>query len=95
VISDYSSVIFDCLYIDVPVYLLFKDFDYYQTVRGIYDDIAVRFEKSIAFSEKELAEKIVQYQSFYETFDKKGLICDKIEQNNDYFLNLIAESLKK
>lgn len=95
VISDYSSVIFDCLYIDVPVYLLFKDFDYYQTVRGIYDDIAIRFEKSIAFSEKELAEKIVQYQSFYETFDKKGLICDKIEQNNDYFLNLIAESLKK
>lgn len=29
VISDYSSVIFDCLYINLPFFLLYKDYDYY------------------------------------------------------------------
>lgn len=59
-ITDYSSSLFDALLLDIPSYLIFKDFDYYNQIRGIYDDFMLDFQDVIAYSEKELAEKMNQ-----------------------------------
>src|SRR5690606_4490026 len=39
VISDYSSIIFDALAIDIPFYLFITDFEKYEMARGVYEDM--------------------------------------------------------
>ncbi len=39
VVTDYSSIVFDALSIDLPIYIYATDYDRYQAVRGVYKDI--------------------------------------------------------
>ena len=57
-ISDYSSAIFDGMLLDIPFYLFFKDYDYYEEIRGVYEDAMEDFAKVISYSEKELATQL-------------------------------------
>lgn len=74
-ITDYSSSLFDALLLDIPSYLIFKDFDYYNQIRGIYDDFMLDFQDVIAYSEKELAEKMNQKN--YPNIDKSKYLPRK------------------
>lgn len=57
-ITDYSSALFDALLLDIPSYLIIKDFNYYNRIRGIYEDALADFEPVTAYSEKDLASLI-------------------------------------
>ncbi|WP_237580413.1 bifunctional glycosyltransferase/CDP-glycerol:glycerophosphate glycerophosphotransferase [Candidatus Enterococcus leclercqii] len=91
VISDYSSVIFDCLYIDVPFFLFYKDYDYYKDVRGTYEDMNQVLNPCIVYSEKELAEKIITYKDILANMDLDKYKCNEIEKSCDNIHNLIQE----
>lgn len=87
-ITDYSSSLFDALLLDIPSYLIFKDFDYYNLVRGIYDDFIADFHDVIAYSEKELAEKM--NQSAYPAIDKKKYL----PRNQINWIQFLEEKMK-
>lgn len=87
-ITDYSSSLFDALLLDIPSYLIFKDFDYYNVIRGIYDDFIADFHDVIAYSEKELAEKM--NQSIYPAIDKKKYL----PRNQINWIQFLEEKMK-
>ena len=55
VVSDYSSVIFDAVAIDIPVALLMKDREKYEMARGLYKEVTDDLSFCTAESEAELA----------------------------------------
>ncbi len=61
-ISDYSSVIFDAFAIDLPVVLLAKDYNKYMKSRGVYEELWEMLENVACKTEKEVANKIVDYK---------------------------------
>ncbi|CAM3221472.1 bifunctional glycosyltransferase/CDP-glycerol:glycerophosphate glycerophosphotransferase [Vagococcus fessus] len=58
VITDYSSVLFDCLHIETPFYLYVKDFDKFSQSRGVYEDIYADFSTVTTDEVEQLAEMI-------------------------------------
>lgn len=92
VISDYSSIIFDCLYIDLPFFLLMKDDQRYTESRGIYADLRARLSEVTVYTEAELGMKMNDYQSFYTFFDKKDLISEKTKDSNETINKLITNT---
>lgn len=68
-ISDYSSIIFDYMEIDKPVYLLWDDYTLYQEYRGIYAEIEKDFDNIIATSDVELYE-LLKSDIKYEKLNK-------------------------
>ncbi|MEW9502878.1 bifunctional glycosyltransferase/CDP-glycerol:glycerophosphate glycerophosphotransferase [Jeotgalibacillus marinus] len=58
IISDYSSIIFDGMAIDIPFYLYINDFDKYQEARGVYEDIHEVLKPFYVEDKNELIEKI-------------------------------------
>ncbi|MGY3746862.1 bifunctional glycosyltransferase/CDP-glycerol:glycerophosphate glycerophosphotransferase [Vagococcus salmoninarum] len=94
VISDYSSIIFDCLYADVPFYLLMKDKQQYAESRGIYDDLRIRLEKVTAYNEAELALKMTGYKDLYTRFNKTDLISENTINSNEEIKKLITNIFK-
>ncbi|MGL4589725.1 MAG: bifunctional glycosyltransferase/CDP-glycerol:glycerophosphate glycerophosphotransferase [Mycoplasmatales bacterium] len=57
-ITDYSSIIFDFIEMDKPIYLYWKDFDEYNLYRGVYDEIVSDFEESTFMDEVSLFENV-------------------------------------
>ncbi|MFZ8764084.1 bifunctional glycosyltransferase/CDP-glycerol:glycerophosphate glycerophosphotransferase [Enterococcus diestrammenae] len=94
VISDYSSVIFDCLYINLPFFLLYKDYDYYKDVRGTYEDMNKDLAPCIVYSEKELAEKITTYPSILSQMDLEKYTCNSIQDSFKNITKLIENFLQ-
>ena len=58
VITDYSSVLFDCLHIGTPFYLYVKDFYKFSQSRGVYEDIYTDFSTVTTNDIEKLAEMI-------------------------------------
>lgn len=58
VVSDYSSIIFDCLPINKPIYLFINDFEKYAEARGVYPEIYEDLFQYVINTEEELAKKI-------------------------------------
>lgn len=81
-VTDYSSVAFDAAYMKIPVFLYVDDYDEYVEDRGEllwkYDEIPF----SIAISNKELSEKIIDFKydnyrkKLEHTFENMGLLED-------------------
>ena len=58
IISDYSSIIFDCMAVDKPFYLFINDFERYAEARGVYEDMSEQLESYYVSDISELAERI-------------------------------------
>lgn len=70
VISDYSSVIFDAMAINRPIYIYMKDLGHYQKYQGIYEDIYQDLQSFVVNNELDLIEKIKNESSgrVYDSF---------------------------
>lgn len=58
VITDYSSILFDAIHLDKPIYLFINDLSKYERVRGIYKDMLEDFQNYVANNEERLADLI-------------------------------------
>lgn len=65
VISDYSSIIFDAMAIDIPFFLYINDFDKYSHARGIYKDLAAALKPFFVDNENELSRRIIDMKNSY------------------------------
>ena len=62
IITDYSSVMFDAIAIDLPVILFVKDYDKYMNFRGVYPEIWKYMNNMICRTEEEVSELIKNYK---------------------------------
>ncbi|MCD5003369.1 CDP-glycerol glycerophosphotransferase family protein, partial [Enterococcus saccharolyticus] len=60
VVTDYSSILFDAIHLETPIYLFVNDLSKYERVRGVYNDMLDDFEEYLTSSEIELAKLIQQ-----------------------------------
>lgn len=92
VISDYSSIVFDAMAIDIPVLLYANDRAAYEKVRGVYEDVFADLCNWSCKNEKELSEKIKSYRidAHYQAVKKK--YCQK---EGAYFLTEFVTGLIK
>lgn len=65
VISDYSSIIFDALAIDIPFYLYITDFEEYLKARGVYEDMHQKLSPFYVDNVNNLSQKIVNVERQY------------------------------
>lgn len=65
VISDYSSIIFDALAIDIPFYLFITDFEKYEMARGVYEDMHQHLSPFYVNNEMDLCDKILNIDKTY------------------------------
>lgn len=95
VISDYSSIIFDCIPINKPFYLFIKDFEKYSEARGVYSDIYQDLLPYTAHSEEELCEKIKHQSVSFNLNNFKKYTNENVIQANEllekYVWNLIQK----
>ena len=61
-ITDYSSVMFDALAINLPICIIAKDYDKYSASRGLYDDIWTDLQPFVTNNEKDLTNLIKNYK---------------------------------
>ncbi len=90
-ISDYSSVIFDAFAIDLPVVLLAKDYNKYMKSRGVYEELWEVLKGMAYKTEKEVANKIINYEIDDNYKYIKENICYKNTRNfkvSDFVLKL-------
>lgn len=90
-VTDYSSVLFDALAIDLPTILLANDYEKYSKSRGVYKDIWNDLSPFVVGNELELAEKIMSYEINKEYLKIKEKYSYKnIEKNaiEDFAINL-------
>lgn len=66
-VSDFSSVIFDAIAIDIPVLLFVNDFEKYQNSRGVYDELWFYLRNLAVDSVEDLARSILSY-SFSDSY---------------------------
>ena len=92
VISDYSSIVFDAMAIDIPILIYANDIMEYEKCRGVYKDIFNDLLTYAVKDEEDLTKKIKSYKidKKYETIKNK--YC--YQENNDQLLNFLNELLK-
>lgn len=99
VISDYSSIIFDCLAIDIPFYLYINDFNRYEKARGVYPDMHEVLKTLYVSDEDDLISKIKSGISGYP--EKQYQIAKSMFGNlhecdsNERLYNKIQEIMKR
>jgi len=97
-ISDYSSIFFDFMYLNRPIYLYAPDYDAYMGDRGLYFDYK-KLPFPIAYSKEELTEKIVNndYENKIEEINKFKSENELLDDGHasERVCNLIEELLKK
>lgn len=65
VISDYSSIIFDCMAIDIPFFLYINDFEKYTQARGVYEDMHEVLKSFYIDNQDQLIKKIKEVSLAY------------------------------
>lgn len=91
VITDYSSVIFDAVAIDIPVILYCTDFDKYQNSRGVYESVWMDLEDLVINDIDELIKKI-------KNIDFSGNVYEKLKRKycyNNYYQKDLSEIILK
>lgn len=73
IISDYSSVIFDAMVLNIPFYLFINDFEEYDDARGVYLDMLADFKEFSYETEDELISAIKEMKENY-PFDRYNAI---------------------
>ena len=100
IISDYSSIIFDGLAIDIPFYLYITDFDKYANARGVYEDMHKNLSSFYVDNEDELSSSILNIEKQY-PFNKydeiKGIYSMNKNETSAYVMleNKIDEIINK
>lgn len=61
-ITDYSSIVFDALAINIPIILYCNDFRYNQEVRGVYEEIWEELKPYLCVKTEEVATLIFSYK---------------------------------
>jgi CDP-glycerol glycerophosphotransferase len=95
IISDFSSIIFDGMAIDIPFYLYINDFEAYEESRGVYPDMHEVLSNFYLENDSDLIEKIKTINEDYplEKFQLvKGLYGNTHEINSN---EKIYKKLKK
>lgn len=82
VISDYSSIIFDCIPVKKPFYLYINDFKKYEDARGVYREIYEDLSPLISKTEEELCEKIKNQDNEYHLDSLKKYMNNNVIQAN-------------
>jgi len=99
VISDYSSIIFDAITINIPFYLYIMDFEKYSRARGIYEDLDNLLSPFYVNQVIELSEKIINVDKDYHYKDynkiKKLYIKDDMGTNSNHKLELKIKDILK
>ncbi|MBD8025367.1 CDP-glycerol glycerophosphotransferase family protein [Ureibacillus sp. Re31] len=100
IISDYSSIIFDGLAIDIPFYLYITDFEKYADARGVYEDMHEKLSDFYVNNEDELSFKLqnIEKQYPFGRYEEiKGIYSMNKNEKNAYILleNKINEILEK
>lgn len=84
-ITDYSSVMFDALAIDIPVLIIEKDYERYELSRGLQDDIRTDLSPFTADNERELAEILFSYDTAGTAYQNlKNRYCYKPDADGNY-----------
>ncbi|WP_229106523.1 bifunctional glycosyltransferase/CDP-glycerol:glycerophosphate glycerophosphotransferase [Paenibacillus sp. 1001270B_150601_E10] len=98
IISDYSSVIFDAMAIDIPFYLYINDFEKYEKARGVYWDMHEDMQSFYTKDTVLLIDKIKneQYANLKQEYQIiKGKYCnDFVGDGNQLLLKKIIEITK-
>ncbi|AVR00503.1 hypothetical protein OBCHQ24_16320 [Oceanobacillus iheyensis] len=88
-ISDYSSIIFDGMAINVPFYLYINDLNMYQKARGVYEDMESLLSAFSVDNESELISKIKDMEEEYpkEQYEVvKNLFANNSKLNSNQIL---------
>jgi len=95
IVSDYSSVVFDALTIDKPVYLYVNDFEQYEESRGVYPDMWGLFKQRVFEKEGDLAKAIIRSEvQALGLDDHTGEYCNSRE-SNQMLINLLRDKLEQ
>jgi CDP-glycerol glycerophosphotransferase len=95
IISDYSSIIFDGMAIDIPFYLYINDFEKYEKARGVYPDMHEVLKTFYVENETDLVQKLKQGKASYpmEQFRvAKELYSNNLDTNSN---NELYKKIKK
>ncbi len=86
VISDYSSIVFDAMAIDIPILIFAKDLLKYEKYRGVYPSIFNDLLHWGNINEEELAKSIKEYKidKFYKNIKKKYTYDTKESDFEDF-----------
>jgi CDP-glycerol glycerophosphotransferase (TagB/SpsB family) len=84
IISDFSSIIFDGMAINIPFYLYINDFDLYEKARGVYADIYENLKPFCINDEEELIKRILSSENDYpvKNYEKAKMLYSNINENN-------------
>ena len=66
IVTDYSSIIFDGIAIDIPFFIYANDQEAYEKARGVYEDVFSDLTKWEVLHEMDLCNKIKSYQNIFE-----------------------------
>jgi CDP-glycerol glycerophosphotransferase len=88
IISDYSSIIFDGMAIDIPFFLFINDFERYEKARGVYKDIHHNFGPFITGNEKDLVKNINELTDCYpfSHYNKAKTLYSNVYGNSNQLL---------
>ena len=97
IISDFSSIIFDAMYIDIPFYLYIPDYEEYIKARGIYEDMERLLKPFFISDEEKLLEKIKSLEADYpyeQYYKAKEIYCNNFKENpNEALLEKLRDYL--
>lgn len=92
-ISDYSSIVFDAVSLNKPIFIYAKDFEVYTRIRGVYEDVYERLLNWEVKSEEELIKRIetFNYDARYLALQKD--YCSTLEnyKTMDFLLELLEK----
>lgn len=83
VVSDYSSIIFDCIPLNIPFYLFINDFEKYDEARGVYPEIYEDLLPLVVNTEEELYDKIKNEVNIYDTGILNKYMNENVIKAND------------
>lgn len=94
IISDYSSIIFDGLAVDIPFYLLVNDFAKYQETRGVYEDMSEKLKSFYYQNENDLAREVVAMNGKFDKFHME-LKAEYANVRSENSFELLTEKIKE
>ncbi|WP_217586473.1 bifunctional glycosyltransferase/CDP-glycerol:glycerophosphate glycerophosphotransferase [Lentibacillus saliphilus] len=86
IVSDFSSIIFDAMSVDIPFYLFINDFEKYANARGVYDDLNELLKPFYVHSEEELSNKIINDYLDASYREVKNTFAQHTNKSNSNFL---------
>lgn len=93
IISDYSSLMWDAALIKKPIVSFAYDYDNYLSTRGLYFDMRKEFPGGVVENEKQLLERILNFDFEKETQNSEALAKKYITRNSSSATKACIEAL--